>query len=354
MPAFLKFLVLFAIFLSASHSNAFVSLSSVAGNQVRVNHLTRLQQPMSNPTNEPSREPIHELTKQMDLDAVLPNNLSSKKTQVDLVDRDLKFDETCSAFRMVACEHRCLNRKCNAFRMIVYLDFNWFPQNSIEADSDFRDLQRQLFNNIKSDSVFSDFQRQLFINIKANTFASLVCAPVTSTNQFNQDKSSATFKLVVASVSNNNASSFDDKPSSTFQLIVASVDWKSKAVSNTPFRTLRIDRIIKNKMPSIFQLIVGFERSIEAFPLFRAVYSKWLRTSTTLSSSQPLSMTAFSSWLSSQFWSCILREHKLLQVLFKHSLMEIKPLHKATHPSWLFKPQVFCCFTTSNTQQSRQ
>jgi hypothetical protein len=33
----------------------------VAGNQVRINHL--IHQPMSVPTNEPSREPIHELTK---------------------------------------------------------------------------------------------------------------------------------------------------------------------------------------------------------------------------------------------------------------------------------------------------
>ena len=78
MPALSKFLVLLALFLSASHSNAFTSLSSVAGNQVRVNHLTRLQQPMSNPTNEPSREPICEPTKRMDLNAVLPVNLSSK------------------------------------------------------------------------------------------------------------------------------------------------------------------------------------------------------------------------------------------------------------------------------------
>ena len=67
MPALSKFLVLLALFLSASHSNAFTSLSSVAGNQVRVNHLTRLQQPMSNPTNEPSRDPIREPTTQMDL-----------------------------------------------------------------------------------------------------------------------------------------------------------------------------------------------------------------------------------------------------------------------------------------------
>ena len=53
--------------------------------------------------------------------------------------------------------------------MIAYLDFNRFPQNSVEADLDFRDLQCQLFNNIISDSVFSDFQRQPFINIEADS-----------------------------------------------------------------------------------------------------------------------------------------------------------------------------------------
>jgi hypothetical protein len=61
------------------------------------------------------QSPIHEPTKRMDLDDVLPNNLSSKKTQVDLVDRDLKFDKTCSAFRMVACEHQCLNGNATPF-----------------------------------------------------------------------------------------------------------------------------------------------------------------------------------------------------------------------------------------------
>ena len=76
MPALSKFLVLLALVLSASHANAFTSLGWVAGNQVRINHLTRVQQPMSYPTNEPSREPIREPTKRMDLDAVLPNNLS--------------------------------------------------------------------------------------------------------------------------------------------------------------------------------------------------------------------------------------------------------------------------------------
>jgi len=76
MPALSKFLVLLALVLLASHANAFTSLSSVAGNQVRINHLTQLQQPISDPMNEPSCELIHEPTKRMDLDAVLPNNLS--------------------------------------------------------------------------------------------------------------------------------------------------------------------------------------------------------------------------------------------------------------------------------------
>jgi len=76
MPALSKFLVLLALVLSTSHANAFTSLSSVAGNQVRIHHLTRLQQPISDPMNEPSRDPIREPTKRMDLDAVLPNNLS--------------------------------------------------------------------------------------------------------------------------------------------------------------------------------------------------------------------------------------------------------------------------------------
>jgi len=272
MPALLKFLVPLAIFLSANHSNSFTSLSSVAGGQVRVNHLTRLQQPMSNPTNEPSREPIFEPTKRLGQDALLPRNLSSKRVlfRVSMMDDEIQsrkthseynqsyqvvipvpfvsfrsksfglaywwiqshwkttadlfnaqhsiqfacikrsfisarvliftFNDLTSSFR-IACWvrtltvkipllhrknqtkqqleqdallsllssiHQCI-RTYNAFQMTAYLDFNQFPQNSIKADSDFRDLRHELFNNIISDSVFSDFQRQLVINIEADS-----------------------------------------------------------------------------------------------------------------------------------------------------------------------------------------
>ncbi len=82
MTALSKFLVLLVIFLSASYANAFVGLNPVAVNQVWVNPSIWLQQPISNPTNKPSCKLIYKPTKQMELDAKLPNNLSSKKTWV--------------------------------------------------------------------------------------------------------------------------------------------------------------------------------------------------------------------------------------------------------------------------------
>ncbi len=87
--------VLLALFLLASHAKAFTSLSLVAGDQVWVNHLTQLQQQMSNPTNEPSREPRCEPTndsmvndqttnQRLEWDAELPNILSPKRGKYSL------------------------------------------------------------------------------------------------------------------------------------------------------------------------------------------------------------------------------------------------------------------------------
>jgi hypothetical protein len=80
MPALLKFLVLIAIFLSASNANAFTSPSPVAGNQVQENQWFQFVEPMSKPSHKPTCEP----TKRMDLDAELPNNLSSKQVKYSL------------------------------------------------------------------------------------------------------------------------------------------------------------------------------------------------------------------------------------------------------------------------------
>ena len=80
-------------------------------------------------------------------------------------------------------------------------------------------------STIVSYSVFTLLARETVTFttwVSCNTFASLVCEPGTSTNQINRDKSTPTFRLVVASVSNNNALSFNDKSSFTFKLVVES------------------------------------------------------------------------------------------------------------------------------------
>jgi hypothetical protein len=119
------------------------------------------------------------------------------------------------------------NGICNAFQMVAYLDFNQFPQNSVKADSDFGDLQRQLFNNIISDSVFSDFQCHLFINIEADSNFSQLLSTICQLK-----KTSSAFRMVMN----------------------------------------KHTCIIKNKMPSIFQLIsLTFKQSIKMQPIFQLI-----------------------------------------------------------------------------------
>ena len=59
MATFAKLMVPIAIFLLASYANAFIILSSAAGKQVLINHLIRLEGPMSKQTNETTNEPTH-------------------------------------------------------------------------------------------------------------------------------------------------------------------------------------------------------------------------------------------------------------------------------------------------------
>ena len=91
MTALSKFLVLLAIFLLANLGDTFINLSSAAGYLVRVNHLIWFVESMSKPTNKSSSEPTwkptndqmndqtsNEKIQQLEQDALLPDNLSSK------------------------------------------------------------------------------------------------------------------------------------------------------------------------------------------------------------------------------------------------------------------------------------
>ncbi len=88
MPALPKFLVLLAIFLSANSGDAFMNLSSAAGNLVPVNHLIQFVEPMSKPTNEPTVEPTKQTTSKRGKysllkkkDAELPSKITVLITQ---------------------------------------------------------------------------------------------------------------------------------------------------------------------------------------------------------------------------------------------------------------------------------
>jgi hypothetical protein len=77
MNAMAKFLVPLAIFLSESYENAFLSLSLVAENQIRLNHLIQLQQPMNNPMNKPSCELVCKPTNDQTSNEVQPSSTSN-------------------------------------------------------------------------------------------------------------------------------------------------------------------------------------------------------------------------------------------------------------------------------------
>ena len=278
MPALSKFLVLLALFLSASYSNAFVSLSLVAGNQVRVNHLTRLQQPMSNPTNEPSREPIREPTKRLGQDALLPVNLSSKsglchdKNSERVMfsnqgqDNEIQSDSTDSSNTqpsnwqgpkqrslVISTRVPFTTSSSNLSSGLVYcwvhshtgfesvssskkVSFSVFALLSREPVTSSKNVSCSVFTLLAcvpatssrkvSCSIFTLLVREpvtFMTRVSCNTFASLVCAPVTSSNQVNQEKVFCHVQVGCASVLNNNAISFNDKSSSMFKLVVASV-----------------------------------------------------------------------------------------------------------------------------------
>ena len=266
MPALSKFLVLLALILSASHANAFTSLSWVAGNQVQINHLTRLQQPMSDPTNEPIREP----TKRMDLNALLSNNLSQinnavlsnhSNQQESLadqpgIDEEINYPIAASDSsqpKPINLESSGLRRSSRtevlARRGLVYSNTTLMdqdegmtkPQNAHLRSASQRSFSsvRVPFSTICPFGGLSCWVQSLAVKVQVSStptvsrhaFTLFAFEPITSTNQISSaktaSKASAEMQPLADSNKIYNASSFDDKPSSTFQLVVASVDWKS-------------------------------------------------------------------------------------------------------------------------------
>ncbi len=103
MTALSKFLVLWAIFLSTSYANAYISISQEAGDQVQVNHFIQFKK-----INKPNHESFHDsiinlngqtsnqTKKRLEQDALLPGNLSSKGVlfQVSMMDYEIQTCKT--------------------------------------------------------------------------------------------------------------------------------------------------------------------------------------------------------------------------------------------------------------------
>ncbi len=79
LTALSKFLVLLAIFLLANSGDAFMNLSSAAGNLVLANHWIRFVEPMSKPTSKPAGKPTQPTE--------LPNILTSKQGKYSLLEK---------------------------------------------------------------------------------------------------------------------------------------------------------------------------------------------------------------------------------------------------------------------------
>jgi hypothetical protein len=82
--------------------------------------------------------------------------------------------------------------------------------------------------------------------------------------------------LVVASVSNNNALSFNDKSSTTFKLVVVSVTNKflNGPTNDSPAKQRPVsndDPAIERSLQLHVPMTLTFERSIEAFPIFQLI-----------------------------------------------------------------------------------
>jgi len=251
MPALLKFFVPLAIFLLASHANAFVSLSSAAGNKVQVNRLTRLQQPMSDPTNEPSPEPIREPTKRLGQDALLPGNLSSKRVlfQVSMIDDEIQSCKTHSEYT-------------KSYQMVIPVSFVSFRSKSFglaycwvhshwKTTADLYNAQHSIqFARIKRSFISARVLISTFNGLTSSSRMACCVRTLTVKVPLLHQTNHAVFSEWWYKQQNYDPFVFCwDLPQSAKAASKATAEMQASADSN--------------KMPSIFQLIVGSKQTYQ-------------------------------------------------------------------------------------------
>ena len=181
---------------------------------------------------------------------------------------------------MVECEHQCpkfdpfvscwdlhqCNGTCNAFRMIAYLEFNRFPHNSVESDSDFRDLQCQLFNKIISDSVLFNKDSKLIVVSSFPTNFSDTFTKLIVTSMFgrsNQSLPNDDFQLVVKLIVDSSS-----EGAQISKLIVNYILIPSSEGARRAALKLIVDFVVHHEL---IELINGFVSHIELTELISRV-----------------------------------------------------------------------------------
>jgi hypothetical protein len=194
---------------------------------------------MSNPTNDPSYEPISESTKQMDLDAEVPNNLSSKKTQVaysepkqdaDLpsIITDWTYTQTCGLCHNKKSEPELLVEQPIAATdssqntLLVALDPSASSILPVALDPSANPILSATLDSCSA--RLSNFSAGLSLHSQSTTNLS-AALDLHSASCFNSNKMCTAFQLVV----NEHKGLFNDKTAPTFRLIVRfNQQYKSK------------------------------------------------------------------------------------------------------------------------------
>jgi hypothetical protein len=189
MTALSKFLVHLGTFLLANSGDAFMNLSSAAGNLVPVNHWIRFVEPMSKSTNEPTGEP----TIQLEQDALLPGNLSSKGVMFSDQgqDNEIQSNSTDSSNTQPSTWQGPKQRSLVISAHVPFASFRsksfglaycWVHSHErFESVTSAKKVSFSAFTLLVSESV------TVVTKASCNTFASLVCAPVALTNKIEAD-----------------------------------------------------------------------------------------------------------------------------------------------------------------------
>jgi hypothetical protein len=150
--------------------------------------------------------------------------------------------------------------------MIAYLEVNRFPHNSVEADSDFRDLQCQLFNKIISDSVLFNKDSKFIVVSSfptnfSDTFTKLIVTSMLGRS--NQSLPNDDFQLVVKLIVDSSSEGAQISKLIVNYILIPSSEGARRAASK-----LTVDFVVHHEL---IELINGFVSHIELTELISRV-----------------------------------------------------------------------------------